>query len=176
MSESSAFGPDIAGGNLIQLNIFQLISHLKRKSISHFLFLPAAPHILLQYHATSTILPSIAKGSISAISLLQKCHPYQLFKLYNQCYKMTTPLLQSLAKQKLSDLCHKFFNIRPTKKILFKFYIQLNDILPCTKLKQFYFLFLKPSQSLKTLSCSFNPKLESHFKVTLKSPLYSVII
>ena len=151
---------------IIPLNIFQLISHLKSKSISHFLFLglPAASHILLQYHATSTILPSIAKGSISAISLLQKCHPYQLFKLYNQCYKMTTPLLQFLAKQKLSDLCHKLFNIRPTKKILFS--IQLNDILFRNKLKQFYFLFLKPSQSLKTLSCSFDPKLKSHFEVT----------
>ena len=163
MPESSAFGPDITGENLIQLNIFQLVSRLKRKSISHFLFLPAAPHILLQYHATSTILPSIAKGSISAISLLQKCHPYQLFKLYNQCYKMTTPLLQSLAKQKLSDLCHKFFNIRPTKKILFC--IQLNDILSCNKIKTVLFYFLKTlpiSQDLVLL-------LQSQTRISFRS-------
>ena len=112
---------------------------LETKSISHFYFLPAAPHILLQYCMTSTILHSIEKGSISVILLLHNCYAYHLFNLYNQCYKMTTSLLQSLAKQQLSDLCHKFFNICPTKKI--PFHLQLNNILSHNKTKQFYFCF-----------------------------------
>ena len=163
MPDSSAFGPDADNGSLVQLTITQLITRLKDQSIQHFLFLPAAPHILLDYHATSVILPSIAKGSVSPIALLKSCHPYRLFKLYKQCYKMQSPLLQSLAKQKLSDLCFKFFKIRPTKVILFS--IKLNEILSRNKIKTILFSFLKTlpiSQELLLL-------LQSQTKVTFRS-------
>jgi hypothetical protein len=69
------------------------------------LFLPAAPHILLEYHAHSVILPSIAKGLTAPISLLQNCHPFHLFKVYKLCYKMQSPLLQSLSQNKSSQIC-----------------------------------------------------------------------
>ena len=163
MPTSSAFGPDEDNESLIHLTITQLVTRLKNKSITNFLFLPAAPHILLEYHAHSVILPSIAKGLTAPISLLQNCHPFHLFKLYKLCYKMQSPLLQSLAKQKLSDLCYKFFHIRPTKIILFS--IKLNEALSRNKIKTILFSFLKTlpiSHELLLL-------LQSQTKVTFKS-------
>jgi len=163
MPTSSAFGPDEDNESLIHLTITQLVTCLKNKSITNFLFLPAAPHILLEYHAHSVILPSIAKGLTAPISLLQNCHPFHLFKVYKLCYKMQSPLLQSLSKQKFSDLCYKFFHIRPTKIILFS--IKLNEALSRNKIKTILFSFLKTlpiSHELLLL-------LQSQTKVTFKS-------
>gem|GEM_PF-1487133 len=117
----------------------------------------------MEYHSTSVILPSIAKGSLSAFSILKNCHPYRLFKLYNQCHKIPSPIIRSLAKQKLSDLCFKFFKIRPSKNALFS--IKLNEALSRNKVKTILFSFLK------TLPISHDMilLLQSQTKVAFKS-------
>ena len=133
-----------------------------------FLFIPYAPHVLLQYHASSVVLPAIAKGSLSTMTALHNCHPYELFKLYNQCSHVPSPLLQSLAKQKLSDLCFKFFKVCPTRIMLFS--IKQNEILSRNKIKLFSTPFLKHYPFLRTCYFSSNLKLKSRLKVTQKYP------
>ena len=89
------------------------------------------------------------------MSVLKNCHPYHLFKLYNQCHKIPSPLIQSLAKQKMSNLSFKIFKVRPTGIMLFS--IKQNEILLYSFLKT-----LPIPQDLLLL-------LQSQTKVTFKS-------
>ena len=98
MSDSYAFGPSSKDDNITYLSVVDLVSCLKSKSILNFLFMPAAPHILLRYHASSVTLPAIARGSLSAISPLHNSHPYELFQLYNQYRHMSLTSIYCKAK------------------------------------------------------------------------------
>ena len=162
MSDSYAFGPSSKDDNITYLSVVDLVSRLKSKSILNFLFMPAAPHILLRYHASSVTLPAIARGSLSAMSPLHNSHPYELFQLYNQCRHMSSPLLQSIAKQKLSDLCFNLFHVRPTKVIPFT--IKLNEVLSRNKIKTILFSFIKTLPISKDMLLL----LQSQTKVTFK--------
>ena len=75
------------------------------------------------------------------MTVLKGCHPLELFKLYQRCDELTSPLLRASAKQKLSDLCYKFFNIRPFKCLNFK--IACFEVLSKNKLKILLYSFLK---------------------------------
>ena len=104
------------------------------------------------------------------MTALHNCHPYELFKLYNQCPHVSSPLLQSLAKQKISDLCFQLFLVRPTKVLHFT--IKLNEVLSRNKIKTLLFSFLK------TLPISTNMLLllQSQTRVIFKShPKLSVL-
>ena len=163
MEKSYAFGSTYDDGNIVYLSVDKLISHLKSNTISSFLFVPFAPNVLLKFHTSSVVLPAIAKGNLSAMTVLNNCHPYELFNLYNQCGRMSSLLLQSLAKQKLSDLCFQLFHSRPTKTI--PFIIKVNEALSQNKVKTVLFSFLK------TLPISINMLLllQMQTKVVFKS-------
>ena len=53
LKKSYAFGPTSEDGNIVYLSVDKFISHLKKKTISSFLYIPFAPHILLQFHTSS---------------------------------------------------------------------------------------------------------------------------
>jgi len=71
MSDLYAFGPTSKDDNITYLSVSDLVSRLKSKSILKFLFIPAAPHILLRYHTSSVTLPAIARFPFSHVSTSQ---------------------------------------------------------------------------------------------------------
>ena len=148
-----------------------LTTLLKQQTITSFLFVPCAHNILLDYFASDHTLPKIARGSTDPLTVLKGSHPLKLFQLYHSYDNMKSLVLQSSAKQKLSDLCVKLFHTRPTRVLTFK--INTFEVLSQNKIKTIIFSFLKSlpiSPDMLTLLqlqtrviFSGHPKIESIF-------------
>ena len=106
MPTSSAFGPDEDNESLIHLTITQLVTRLKKKSITNLLFLPAAPHILLEYHTmhTPSFFPQLPKVQL---------HPSHFYRIATHftCLNSTSYAIKCnhpcyiLLQKKSSQIC-----------------------------------------------------------------------
>ena len=161
MSDLYAFGPTSKDDNITYLSVSDLVSRLKSKSILKFLFIPAAPHILLRYHTSSVC--NCKRFPFSHVSTSQLASVRNFFN-----YCLPSPLLQSIAKQKLSDF--RLFHVRPTKVIPFT--IKLNEALSRNKIKTILFSFVKTLPISKDMLLL----LQSQTKVTFKGHLFLVTV
>ena len=118
-----------------EVDIKRLTYALKKQELTSFLFVLCAHNILLDFFVTTHSLPKIARGSIDPFTVLKGCHSLELFELYQMCDELSSPLPWASAKQKLSDLCDKIFNIRPFRSINFK--IECYEVLSRNKNKFF---------------------------------------